>query len=72
MVFPCKIPINQYAKIFYICLLIEEDQLIIISVNTPHLEELTQSLIVPQYISIWVTYNWSVVGLEILSACVSC
>ena len=36
MVFPCKILINEYAKIFYVCLLIEEDKLI--SVNIKYLE----------------------------------
>ena len=36
MVFPCKIRINQYAKIFYVCLLIEEDKLL--SVNIKYLD----------------------------------
>ena len=37
MVFPRKILINQYAKVFYVCLLIEEDKLI--SVNIKYLED---------------------------------
>ena len=39
MPFTGKIRINQYAKIFYVCLMVEGDKLIIISVIIKYLED---------------------------------